>query len=189
MAAVSAAVPAATYRLQLQPGVGCAEAAELAGYLSGLGVSHAYLSPILQAAPGSQHGYDVTDHTKISADLGGEGGFRRMAARYAGHGIGIVADIVPNHMGIPAPEYLNRPLWSVLRDGRQSPRAHWFDVDWTAGGGQLLLPILARPLQNCLPDIRLSMLSEVAGDELPDELADAGDQPVLCYQGHVLPVQ
>jgi (1->4)-alpha-D-glucan 1-alpha-D-glucosylmutase len=189
MAAVSAAVPAATYRLQLQPGFGFAEAAELAGYLSGLGVSHAYLSPILQAAPGSQHGYDVTDHTKISADLGGEGGFRRMAARYAGHGIGIVADIVPNHMGIPAPEYLNRPLWSVLRDGRQSPRAHWFDVDWTAGGGQLLLPILARPLQNCLPDIRLSMLSEVAGDELPDELADAGDQPVLCYQGHVLPVQ
>jgi (1->4)-alpha-D-glucan 1-alpha-D-glucosylmutase len=189
-AAGLAAMPGSTYRLQLRPEFGFAAAAGLAGYLSGLGVTHAYLSPILQAAPGSQHGYDVTDHAKISADLGGEDEFRRMAARFASHDIGIVADVVPNHMGIPAPEYLNRPLWSVLRDGQNSPRAHWFDIDWTAGGGQLLLPILARPLQHCLQDIRLSTLSEVAGAAVTDELSDASqDLPVLCYQGHVLPVQ
>ena len=86
-----------------------------------------------------------------------------MAARYASHGIGIVADVVPNHMGIPAPEYLNRHLWSVLRGGRDSPHAHWFDIDWAAGGGQLLLPILARPLRYCLRTTRPSSAHRGAG--------------------------
>ncbi len=183
-------VPCSTYRLQLHSGFGFDAAAGLASYLSGLGVTHAYLSPILQAVPGSKHGYDVVDHSRISADLGGEDGFRRMAATLARHGIGVVADIVPNHMGIPAPEYLNAPLWSVLRDGEKSARAHWFDVDWAACDGQLLLPILARPLRYSLDDLQLSRLSAVAGDAVADELSDTGaDQPVLRYQGHVLPVR
>ncbi len=67
-------VPGSTYRLQLQPEFGFADAADLAGYLARLGVTHAYISPILQAAPGSQHGYDVVDHSRISAELGGEDG-------------------------------------------------------------------------------------------------------------------
>jgi (1->4)-alpha-D-glucan 1-alpha-D-glucosylmutase len=184
------APPGSTYRLQLQPGFGFAEAAGLAGYLSGLGITHAYLSPILQAAPGSRHGYDVTDHSRISAELGGEEGFRRLAATFAAHGIGIVADVVPNHMGIPAPEYLNPVLWSVLSEGEHSPRAHWFDVDWAAGGGQLLLPILARPLRYSLDELRISTLAAVTGDTVAGDLSPAGaDLPVLQYQGHVLPLR
>ena len=109
--------PTSTYRLQLQPGFGFADAADIAGYLAGLGVSHVYLSPILQATPGSRHGYDVVDHSRISAGLGGEPAFRDMVARFRDHGLGVIADIVPNHMAIPTPESLNRQLWSVLRDG------------------------------------------------------------------------
>src|SRR3954469_13132426 len=95
--------PAATYRLQLRKGFGFAEAGELAGYLAALGVSHVYLSPILQATPGSAHGYDVVDHSCVAADLGGEKAFREMAARLREHGLAIVVDLVPNHMAIPAP--------------------------------------------------------------------------------------
>ncbi|RAY12151.1 malto-oligosyltrehalose synthase [Actinomadura craniellae] len=144
--------PTGTYRLQLRPEFGFAEAAALAGYLAGLGVSHVYLSPILQAAPGSAHGYDVVDHSRISAELGGEDGFRAMAARFHEHGLKIVVDVVPNHMAVPAPEPLNRQLWSVLRAGRESPDARWFDVDWEHGGGRILLPVLGDPDDRPVPD-------------------------------------
>jgi maltooligosyltrehalose synthase len=137
--------PGATYRLQLHAEFGFAEAADLAGYLASLGVTHAYLSPILQAAPGSRHGYDVVDHSRISADLGGEDGFRYLVKRLASHGLGVVVDVVPNHMAVPVPEYLNRALWSVLADGQRSSYAHWFDIDWAALAGRMLLPILASP--------------------------------------------
>ena len=83
--------PVSTYRLQLQPGFGFADAAEIAGYLASLGVSHVYLSPVLQAAPGSRHGYDVIDHSRISADLGGEPAFRDMVARFREHRLGVIA--------------------------------------------------------------------------------------------------
>src|ERR1700735_3026259 len=92
--------PGATYRLQLTPDFGFTEAAGQAGYLAALGVTHAYLSPVLDAVPGSQHGYDVTDHTRIRPELGGEDGFRALAGRLREHGIGIVLDIVPNHMAV-----------------------------------------------------------------------------------------
>jgi malto-oligosyltrehalose synthase len=167
-------VPVSTYRLQLHAGFGFAEAAGVAGYLAALGVSHAYLSPILQAAPGSMHGYDVVDHSRVSADLGGEAGFRAMAGEFRRHGLGVVVDIVPNHMAVPVPESLNRPLWSVLGDGVGSPFAPWFDVDWAAQDGRLLLPILAGPAEDCLSDL---VLDHRAG------------QPVLRYFDHVLPVR
>ena len=77
--------PLSTYRLQLRPGFGFAEAGELADYLADLGVTHVYLSPILQANPGSPHGYDVVDHSRVSADLGGEDAFRAMADRFHRH--------------------------------------------------------------------------------------------------------
>jgi (1->4)-alpha-D-glucan 1-alpha-D-glucosylmutase len=166
--------PVSTYRLQLHAGFGFAAAAGVAGYLAALGVSHAYLSPILQAAPGSRHGYDVVDHSRVSADLGGEAAFRDMVSEFRRHGLGVVVDIVPNHMAVPVPESLNRPLWSVLRDGLGSPFASWFDVDWAAQDGRLLLPILAGP----------------AADSVGDLVVDQdGGQPVLRYFGHVLPVR
>jgi (1->4)-alpha-D-glucan 1-alpha-D-glucosylmutase len=173
---VSDAIPVSTYRLQLHPGFRFADAAALADYLADLGISHAYLSPILQAAPGSTHGYDVVDHSRVSADLGGEEGFRSMAAALSAHGIGIVVDVVPNHMAIPAPEYLNRQLWSVLRDGRTSEYGHWFDVDWSADDGRILLPVLDAPLRSCIDQIT------VTADE-------AGADMVLRYQDHVLPLR
>jgi (1->4)-alpha-D-glucan 1-alpha-D-glucosylmutase len=167
--------PQSSYRLQLQPGFGFADAAGVAGYLADLGVTHAYLSPVLQASPGSAHGYDVVDHSRLSDDLGGEAAFRAMVAGFRRHGLGVVVDIVPNHMSIAAPESLNRQFWSVLRDGRGSPFAHWFDIDWEAQGGRLLLPILAGPPADCLGDLTV----------------DRGgpDGPVLRYFDHVLPVR
>ena len=171
----AAPVPQSSYRLQLQPGFGFADAAAIASYLASLGVTHAYLSPILQAAPGSVHGYDVVDHSRVSDSLGGEGAFRDMVAQFRRHGLGVIADIVPNHMAIGAPESLNRQFWSVLRDGAGSRFAHWFDIDWPAGGGRLLLPILAGPPGDCLGDLTVD--------------AGAPDGPVLRYHEHVLPVR
>jgi (1->4)-alpha-D-glucan 1-alpha-D-glucosylmutase len=167
--------PVSTYRLQLTPDFGFADVAGIAGYLADLGVTHVYLSPILQAVPGSPHGYDVTDHSLIRTELGGEGGFRAMAATLREHSIGIVVDVVPNHMAVPAPEHLNRPLCSVLRDGHDSPYAHWFDVDWTVHEDRMLLPILAGPLEECLDDL-------VVDSDGPE------GAPVLRYFDHVLPL-
>ena len=142
--------PTGTYRLQLRPEFGFAEAGELAGYLAALGVSHVYLSPILKAAPGSAHGYDVVDHRQVSDELGGDEAFRAMAARFREHGLAIVIDIVPNHMAIPAPESLNAAFWDVLRDGRDSPFARWFDVEWGPDG--VVLPVLGSPADEARPD-------------------------------------
>ena len=148
--------PRSTYRLQLTADFGFAAAGELAGYLADLGVTHGYLSPILQAAPGSRHGYDVVDHSRVSEDLGGEDAFRAMVARFRAHGLGVVVDIVPNHMAIPVPESINRQLWSMLAEGPESEYASWFDVDWAAQAGRFLLPILAGPLEECLADLAVS---------------------------------
>ncbi|MFI5619415.1 malto-oligosyltrehalose synthase [Streptomyces sp. NPDC051567] len=140
-------VPASTYRLQLRPEFPFAAAGDLVPYLASLGVSHLHLSPVLEAVPGSAHGYDVTDHSRVRAELGGEAGLRALARTARGHGLGLVLDIVPNHMAVPTPLRLNRPLWEVLREGPRSPYARWFDIDWEAGGGQVLLPVLAGPAE------------------------------------------
>lgn len=139
-----AAPPSGTYRLQLrgtpEERFGFAEAAALAPYLAALGVSHVYLSPILKAAPGSTHGYDVIDHSRLADELGGAEAFGAMAARFRAHGLGLLVDVVPNHMAIPEPDDLNIPLASVVAEGPASPYAKWFDIDWEAGGGRLVLP-------------------------------------------------
>ncbi|MFG2340230.1 malto-oligosyltrehalose synthase [Streptomyces yangpuensis] len=145
--------PASTYRLQLRPEFPFAAAEAAVPYLASLGVSHLHLSPVLEAAPGSAHGYDVTDHSRVRAELGGEPGLRALAATARAHGLGLVLDIVPNHMAVPTPLRLNRPLWEVLRDGPGSPYAHWFDIDWEAGGGQVVLPLLPGPADSC--DLRV----------------------------------
>ena len=134
--------PMSTYRLQLGPDLKFADAAKLGSYLADLGVTHAYLSPILGAGKGSTHGYDVVDHSTIDAQLGGPKGFAALRKAFSAAGVGIIVDVVPNHMAIPTPEYLNKSLWSVLREGRQSPNATWFDIDWDADGGRILMPVL-----------------------------------------------
>ncbi|CAM5481918.1 malto-oligosyltrehalose synthase [Streptomyces avidinii] len=141
--------PTSTYRLQLRPEFPFAAAEAAVPHIASLGVSHLHLSPVLEAAPGSTHGYDVTDHSRVRAELGGEPGLRALAAAARAHGLGLVLDIVPNHMAVPTPLQLNRPLWEVLRDGPASPYARWFDIDWEAGGGQVLLPVLAGPVETC----------------------------------------
>ncbi|MEW2486386.1 malto-oligosyltrehalose synthase [Streptomyces sp. NPDC048411] len=134
--------PTATYRLQLQPDFPFSAAGHAVPYLAALGVSHLHLSPVLEAVPGSRHGYDVVDHSRVRAELGGEAGLRQLAATAREHGLGLVLDIVPNHMAA-VPRH-NRALWEVLREGPESPYARWFDIDWAAGDGRVLLPVLAR---------------------------------------------
>ena len=136
--------PGATYRVQLHAGFGFSAVADLADYLAALGVTHVYCSPILQAAPGSTHGYDVVDPTRISAELGGEEGFRRMAAALRARDIGVVVDIVPNHMATAGRS--NAWWWDVLEDGPSSRYARFFDIDWDPPEAKLrqrvLVPIL-----------------------------------------------
>ncbi|MBB2892844.1 malto-oligosyltrehalose synthase [Flexivirga oryzae] len=164
-----------TYRLQLHAGFTFADAATQLDYLATLGVSHVYLSPILQAAPGSMHGYDVVDHSRISDELGGRGAFEQFATAAHSRGLGIVVDVVPNHMAISAPESLNKQLWELLRDGRDAATAHWFDIDWKAGGGRIGLPFLGKPLGEVLAD------GEITLDR-------TGDEPVLRYYDHSWPL-
>ncbi|MEU2506223.1 malto-oligosyltrehalose synthase [Streptomyces sp. NPDC007863] len=141
-------VPRATYRLQLQPAFPFAAAERVVPHLAGLGVSHLHLSPVLEAVPGSAHGYDVTDHRAVRAELGGEAGLRALAATARAHGLGLVVDLVPNHMAA-SPRH-NHALREVLRHGPDSPYARWFDVDRSAGDGRILLPVLPARL----PEVR-----------------------------------
>lgn len=140
-------VPRATVRLQLHAGFTFADVVALLPYYAGLGVSHLYLSPITTARPGSTHGYDVTDFTRINAELGGEAGFLDLAGRAREAGLGIVLDIVPNHMAADA---THNAWWrDVLARGTQSAHAHYFDIDWQCADpdlrGKVLLPILGDP--------------------------------------------
>ncbi len=153
---VTARLPLATYRLQLHPaldstGTGAQRrpfdfraAQKVVPYLSRLGVDTLYLSPIWQSTPHSSHGYDVTDHTQISAELGGEKGLLRLHASAQEHGMGLLADFVPNHMGIAAGF---NPYWEdVLKHGQGSRYAHFFDIAWQplkrSLAGKVLLPTL-----------------------------------------------
>lgn len=147
--------PVSTYRLQLGPDLKFAEAAKLSGYLADLGVTHAYLSPILGAGKGSTHGYDVVDHSKIDAQLGGARGFAALRKAFAIAGVGIIVDVVPNHMAIPVPEYQNKVLWSVLSGGPQSSHAGWFDIDWDAEDGRILMPVLDGALEENLDKLHV----------------------------------
>jgi (1->4)-alpha-D-glucan 1-alpha-D-glucosylmutase len=174
-------VPTSTYRVQLGPDLTFDDVAARVPYLASLGVSHVYLSPVLRAAPGSTHGYDVVAHDQVAPVLGGIDGLRRLAEAAHVAGLGLVLDIVPNHMAVPTPAWHNRPLWSVLAEGPDSPYAHWFDVDWSAGEGSLLAPVLADRIGAVL-----------ARDELAlDEVDVPGQGPctVLRYFDHVFPVR
>ncbi|MFI2345612.1 malto-oligosyltrehalose synthase [Streptomyces sp. NPDC019443] len=145
--------PTATYRLQIQPDFPFSAAADAVPYLAELGVSHLHLSPVLEAVPGSTHGYDVVDPTRVREELGGEAGLRELSRTAREHGLGLILDIVPNHMAA-VPRH-NLALWEVLREGPLSPYARWFDIDWEAGGGKVLLPVLAGRIGDELGEMRV----------------------------------
>ena len=169
--------PRATYRVQLSDGLDLAGAARLAGYLASLGVSHIYASPLLQAAPGSQHGYDVVDPTRISAELGGLEGLDRLGKALQPRSMGIVVDIVPNHMATATPG--NPWWWDLLLRGRSSAYAGYFDVDW-------------KPSSSTIRDkVVLGVLNDRYGRELAEralslERRDGG--LVVRYQDVLFPI-
>ena len=172
--------PVTTYRLQMGSTLTFDDARRLVPYLRDLGVTDVYLSPVLAAAPGSTHGYDVVDHTRISEAMGGRAGLERLAADVHKAGMGLVLDIVPNHMAVPTPAWHNLPLWSVLRDGPDSPYASWFDVPIEA---PILMPVLGARIGKVLADEQLVLKRMIVPTE-----PERGEQWVLRYFDHVFPV-
>jgi len=168
--------PTSTYRVQVRPGFGFDEVAGVADHLAALGVTHVYLSPVLEATPGSAHGYDVVDHDLVSTQAGGRTGFEAMASALGARGLSVVVDVVPNHMAVPTPVRLNHALWSVLRDGPASPYADWFDVDWSVPDRAILMPVLGERIGTAL----------VRGEITLDS---SGEEPVLRYFAHEFPVR
>ena len=136
---MTSSVPSSTYRLQIQRDFTLADAADLVDYLADLGAGAVYLSPLLRSTPGSAHGYDTVDVTRIDPDRGGEEGLEAVFAAAEARGLGVVIDIVPNHLGVEVPA-VNPPWWDVLQHGRESAYAHWFDIDWSRP--RILLPVL-----------------------------------------------
>jgi len=132
--------PRATYRVQLHAGFTFDDAAAVVDYLADLGVSHLYCSPFLQAAPGSTHGYDVVDHHRLNAELGGEEAYERLCRALAGRGMTQLVDIVPNHMAISGRE--NAWWWDVLENGPSSRYASYFDIDWDPPEERMRLRVL-----------------------------------------------
>jgi (1->4)-alpha-D-glucan 1-alpha-D-glucosylmutase len=131
--------PTATYRLQFTPDFGFRDAIELIPYLDQLGISHVYASPLLKPAPGSMHGYDVIDPTRLNPELGDEEEFQELLAELARHGMGLILDIVPNHMAVNSQ---NEWWQDVLEHGQYSRFANYFDIDWGSGDGKVVLPTL-----------------------------------------------
>jgi (1->4)-alpha-D-glucan 1-alpha-D-glucosylmutase len=154
-------VPSSTYRIQVRPGFDLLDSASLIPYLERLGVGAVYTSPLLAAAPGSTHGYDVVDPTRASPELGGEEGRQRLVAAVRKAGLGLVVDLVPNHMSVAVPR-VNPWWWDVLTHGRESRYASYFDIDFARG--PILLPVL--------------------GDEGALEIRDG----VLAYFEHEFPI-
>ncbi len=142
----------ATARLQFHKGFTLDDARELVPYLDGLGISHLYASPLLKARPGSTHGYDIVDHNQINPELGGEDALRRVVAALRDHGMGLILDIVPNHMGVGGAD--NEWWLDVLEWGRNSTYADFFDIDWDPPDvtlkGRVLAPFLGGAYGECL---------------------------------------
>src|SRR5690349_14124788 len=120
----------ATYRVQVRPEFDLDTCLSIVDYLADLGVTHFYSAPVLTAASGSEHGYDVVDPTRVSPALGGPQALARLSEALRAKGLGLVVDIVPNHCGVGVPVE-NPAWWSVLRYGPASPYASWFDIDWS----------------------------------------------------------
>ncbi|MGP1357363.1 malto-oligosyltrehalose synthase [Roseicyclus sp.] len=163
-------LPTSCYRLQFREGMDFDRAAALAPYLAGLGISHLYASPLFTATAGSTHGYDVTDPGEIDPALGGREGLERLSAALKEHGLGLILDIVPNHMAF-APE--TPWLRDVLRRGAESRHAGHFDLDPLAG--RIRLPWLTAPFEEVLAEGGLAV-------------EDDPDGPVLAAGGLRVPL-
>ena len=163
--------PRATMRLQLHKDFTFADAVTLAPYMKTLGISHLYSSPILTARAGSIHSYDVIDPTTVNPELGGEDGLRALVAALRNEGLGLIVDIVPNHMAVGGGD--NAWWQDVLQHGPHSRYAHYFDIDWSPPDpelqGKVLAPFLGRPYGEALQ----------AG-ELRLERSESGE-PVIRY--------
>ena len=174
-------IPRATYRLQFHKDFTFADAAPLAPYLARLGISHVYASPIGTARAGSTHGYDQVDPTCINPELGGEAGFRALVAALRAEGLGVILDIVPNHMAVGQAD--NRWWLDVLEHGRRSAHAELFDIDWTSADpalrNKLLAPFLGAPYAEAL----------AAGDLRLKREAETGKLDVWAYDAHRFPLR
>ncbi|MCM3501350.1 malto-oligosyltrehalose synthase [Microbacterium sp. P26] len=168
--------PLSTYRLQIRESFTLDDAAEVTDYLRDLGVSWAYLSPILEATPGSDHGYDVVNVTRVDPARGGAEGLSRFVQAARAKDLGILIDIVPNHMGVSEPRS-NAWWWDVLRQGRASAHASAFDIDWEFGAGKVRVPILGADLAE--------VLDEISYDPTP---ADDAPDGLIRYYDHAFPV-
>ncbi|GAA3210250.1 malto-oligosyltrehalose synthase [Microbacterium terregens] len=173
------AQPKSTYRLQIRRDFDLDAAAGVTRYLRDLGVSWAYLSPLLRATEGSDHGYDVVDPSMVDPVRGGSAGLERFAAAARAAGLGILIDIVPNHMGISQPGQ-NPWWWDVLTRGRDSRYAEAFDIDWEYGAGRIRVPILGAGLDDVI----------TAGDVVIEPGATvAGAHGIVRFYGeHTLPL-
>ncbi|HWS32360.1 MAG TPA: malto-oligosyltrehalose synthase [Actinoplanes sp.] len=129
--------PSSTYRVQIRPDFPFSSTAEIVDYLADLGVGHLYTAPLLVSAPGSEHGYDVVDHSRTNPALGD---ISDLSSALKARDLGLVVDIVPNHAGVAVP-HVNPTWWDVLKNGRKSEFSGYYDIDWERG--RILLPVLA----------------------------------------------
>jgi (1->4)-alpha-D-glucan 1-alpha-D-glucosylmutase len=152
-------IPTATYRLQMNGGFTFADAKAIVPYLARLGISHVYASPILKARPGSLHGYDIVDHSEISPELGGETEFDEFVRTLHQHGMGLIVDVVPNHMGVG---HANSWWINILENGQASVYDGFFDIDWhplkEELKGKVLVPILGEHYGTVLAAGQLSLI-------------------------------
>ena len=160
--------PRATARLQLHRGFPFDAAREQVAYFARLGISHLYASPILTARSGSAHGYDAVDYGSVNPELGGEDGLRRLVAELRRHDMGLIVDIVPNHMAVG--NHDNAWWMDVLQWGRESRYAGFFDIDWDvpdpALHGRVLAPFLGKPYGQALMDGEITLCLDAASAQL-----------------------
>jgi (1->4)-alpha-D-glucan 1-alpha-D-glucosylmutase len=154
-------IPSSTYRLQIRQQFPLDSAVDITEYLHDLGVDWVYLSPLLKASAGSDHGYDVVDHSLVDPVRGGKAALDRMSDAAHDRGMGILIDIVPNHMGVAVP-HENSWWWDVLKHGPESRYAEAFDIDWEFGGGKVRIPVLGGSVEESLAAGEFS----IDGDEL-----------------------
>ncbi|MCS5486633.1 malto-oligosyltrehalose synthase [Curtobacterium flaccumfaciens pv. beticola] len=177
-------VPTSTYRLQVTPEFDLTRAQDVVEHIRDLGADWVYLSPVLQAEPGSQHGYDVVDHSHVDTERGGDAALRGLAEAAHAAGLGVLVDVVPNHVGVATPE-ANPWWWSLLEQGQASPVAWAFDVDWEAGDGKVRVPVLDDRLLDAveLRDGRL-YVGETAYPTAPGTVQDGDDVETVHARQH-----
>ena len=170
----------ATARLQFHPGFTLYDAAALVPYFDRLGISHLYASPLLTARAGSTHGYDIVDHNRVNPELGGEEALHSLVAALRARGMGLILDIVPNHMGVGGGD--NAWWLDVLEWGRASPYAEYFDIDWdppdATQRGRMLAPFLGDPYGQVLASGQLRLQFDPADGRLS-----------AAYGEHRFPIQ